>query len=61
MLTKNDVIQGVGQVGKNDIIWGQANNTGMPSKQKSEQSGATNLSLKYIVVNELFLPCINPK
>ncbi len=43
---KNDVIQGAGQLGKNDINQGQANSTGEPPDPKSKQSGVTNLSLK---------------
>ncbi len=34
MLTKNDVIQGADQLGKNYVTWGQANSTGMPPDQK---------------------------
>jgi len=34
MQTKNDIIQGSGWLGKNDISWGQANSTGMPPDQK---------------------------
>ncbi len=36
--TKNDVIQGAGQLGKNDGTWGQANSTGVSPDQKSKQS-----------------------
>ncbi len=45
MQTKNDVIEGVGQLGKNDVTCGQAKNTGMPPNQKSLQSRVTYLSL----------------
>jgi hypothetical protein len=38
MKTKNDVIQGAGLLGNNDITWEQANSTGMPPDQKSKQS-----------------------
>ncbi len=38
MYTKNDVFQGVGQVGKNGVTWGRANSTGMPPDQKSKES-----------------------
>ncbi len=30
---------------QNDVIWGQANSTGMPPNQKSKQSWVTNLSI----------------
>jgi hypothetical protein len=30
MLTKNEVIQGAGKLGKNDIPWVLANSTGVP-------------------------------
>jgi len=33
-LHKNDVIQGAGKLGKNDVSWGQANSPGMPPNQK---------------------------
>jgi hypothetical protein len=45
MLTKNDVIQGAGQLAKNDITWGQANSTVEPPDHKSKQSRVTSLSL----------------
>jgi hypothetical protein len=45
MHTKSDVIQGAGELGKNDIILGQANSSGMPPNQKSKQSKVNNLSL----------------
>jgi hypothetical protein len=45
MKTKNDVIQGAGWLGKNDITWGQANSTCMPPNQSSEHSSVTNPSL----------------
>ncbi len=38
MQTKNHVIQGAGQLGKNDFTYGQANSTGMPPDQKCKQS-----------------------
>ncbi len=34
----NYVIQGAGELGKNDVILGQANNTGVPPNQKCKQS-----------------------
>jgi hypothetical protein len=34
-VNKNDVIQGAGWLGQNDVTWGQANSTGMPSNQKN--------------------------
>jgi hypothetical protein len=37
-VNKNDVIQGTGKVGKNDITQGPTNITGMPIGQKSKQS-----------------------
>ncbi len=45
MLTKNDVIQGAGQLAINDITWGQANSTGVPPDHTSKQSRVTSLSL----------------
>jgi hypothetical protein len=36
VVNKNDVIKGAGQLGKNDIIWGQANSSGVPTNQKSK-------------------------
>ncbi len=37
-INKNDVIQGIGQLGKNAITWEQANSTDVPPTQKSKQS-----------------------
>ncbi len=37
-VNKNDVIQGAGQLGQNDVTWGQANFTGMPPNPKGKQS-----------------------
>jgi hypothetical protein len=34
MKTKNDVIQGAGLLGNNDITWGQAKNFGVTPNQK---------------------------
>ncbi len=33
---KNDVIQGAGQLGQNDITWGQAKGTGMSNDPKNK-------------------------
>jgi hypothetical protein len=38
MKTKNNVIQGAGLLGQNDVTWEQASSTGMPPIQKSKQS-----------------------
>jgi hypothetical protein len=38
MITKNDIIQGAGNLGKIDITCGQAKSTGVPPNQKSKQS-----------------------
>ncbi len=47
--TKNDAIQGSGELGKNYVISGQANSTDMLPDQKSKQSLGANLSLyKYL-------------
>jgi len=35
---QKDVFQGGRQLGKNDVTWGQANNTSMPPDQKSKPS-----------------------
>jgi hypothetical protein len=42
MQAKNDVIQGAGLLGKNDVSWGQANSTDVPPDQISKQIGITN-------------------
>jgi hypothetical protein len=36
MGTKNDVIEGAGWPGKNDVTCGQAKSTGVPPDQKKE-------------------------
>ncbi len=36
--TKNDIIQGAGWLGQNDVTWGQASSTGVPPDQNSKQS-----------------------
>ncbi len=33
-VNKNEIIQGAGKLGKNDVTWGQANSTGMPLDEK---------------------------
>jgi hypothetical protein len=40
--TKNDVIEGVGRLDQNDMIWGQVNSSGVPPDQKDKQSKVTN-------------------
>jgi hypothetical protein len=45
MQTKNDIIQGAGKLGQNDVTWGQANSNGMPTDQKCKQSQGDNLYL----------------
>jgi hypothetical protein len=38
MLTKNDIIQGTGLLGRNDIIPGASNSTGVPPNQKENSN-----------------------
>ncbi len=40
--TKNDGIEGVGRLDQNDMIWGQANSSGVPPDHKDKQSRVTN-------------------
>jgi hypothetical protein len=56
MLTKNDVIQGAGYLGKNGITWDQANSTGMPPDRKVNKAEeltyiSTNIVPTYISYN----------
>ncbi len=43
--TKNDIIQGADELGKNGVTSWQANSTGMPPSQKRKQRRVTNLFL----------------
>jgi hypothetical protein len=44
-VNKNDIIQGTGKQGQNDVTLGQGNSTCMPPDQKSKQNWVTSLSL----------------
>jgi hypothetical protein len=51
MLTKNDVIQGAGQLAKNHVTWGQANSTVEPPDHKSKQSRVISLNKHWSVLS----------
>jgi hypothetical protein len=47
LCNKSDIIQGAGYLGKNDVIWGQANSTSITPEQKVNKAA----KVTYLSVN----------